>query len=524
MAARLASADRTLAFEPGDPGSPNVWMFVGVNGVGKTTTIGKLAHQQTEAGRSVLLAAGDTFRAAAAEQLAMWADRSGVEFVRGAEGGDPSAVIFDGVERASARGLDLVLADTAGRLHTKTNLMDELRKVRRVAEKGAGRVTETLLVIDATTGQNGLAQAREFGEATQVTGVVLTKLDGSAKGGIVFAIETEFGIPVKLVGIGEGDRRPRDVRPRRVRRGVVRALTEGGNQIMPRDVETSMRTKLPAVVAAGAALTLLLAACGDDPDPNAARLLQPPVPVRVVAGSQSTAENDATRLVAADAPAAEGSFMPYVPGFTFEAGPGLPALPTNAVGYQYVPGGTVDAETVQALAEALDVDGEPVQGGGADVDGTLWRVGPDDGSASSITVSDDAQLSWYYSSAWAEGEGRAVSSCATSVDSEGNVTDEVCEEPEPPTGVPDAAAAEASATELLTALGEDASAYTYETYADEWFASVNAWTSSTASVRRCPSASASAPRVRSSTRTVSSPTRSRRVRIPSSTSTQRSPG
>ena len=178
-------------------------MFVGVNGVGKTTTIGKVARQQSEAGRSVLLAAGDTFRAAAAEQLATWAERSDVEFVRGAEGGDPSSVIFDGVERAASQQLDLVLADTAGRLHTKTNLMEELKKVRRVAEKGAGTVTETLLVIDATTGQNGLAQAREFGEATDVTGVVLTKLDGSAKGGIVFAIETEMGLPVKLVGLGE---------------------------------------------------------------------------------------------------------------------------------------------------------------------------------------------------------------------------------------------------------------------------------------------------------------------------------
>jgi fused signal recognition particle receptor len=203
MAARLAGADRTLHFEPGEAGSPNVWMFVGVNGVGKTTTIGKVAAQQRDAGRTVLMAAGDTFRAAAAEQLTTWAERSGAELVRGAEGGDPSSVIFDGVERAGARGIDLVLADTAGRLHTKTNLMEELRKVRRVAEKGAGRVTETLLVIDATTGQNGLAQAREFREATQVTGVVLTKLDGSAKGGIVFAIETELGIPVKLVGIGE---------------------------------------------------------------------------------------------------------------------------------------------------------------------------------------------------------------------------------------------------------------------------------------------------------------------------------
>ena len=203
MTARLEPSDRTLSFVDGEPGCPNVWMFVGVNGVGKTTTIGKLADQQIAAGRSVLLAAGDTFRAAAAEQLTTWAERSGAEVVRGAEGGDPSSVIFDGVERASARHIDLVMADTAGRLHTKSNLMEELRKVRRVAEKGAGRVTETLLVIDATTGQNGLIQAREFRDATDVTGVVLTKLDGSAKGGIVFAIETELGIPVKLVGTGE---------------------------------------------------------------------------------------------------------------------------------------------------------------------------------------------------------------------------------------------------------------------------------------------------------------------------------
>jgi fused signal recognition particle receptor len=162
---RLEGSDRSLRFDDalGD-GALNVWMFVGVNGVGKTTTIGKVAQQQIGSGRSVLLAAGDTFRAAAAEQLGTWAERSGADFVRGAEGGDPSSVIFDGVERAAARHLDLVLADTAGRLHTKTNLMEELRKVRRVAEKGAGTVTETLLVIDATTGQNGLAQAREFRE------------------------------------------------------------------------------------------------------------------------------------------------------------------------------------------------------------------------------------------------------------------------------------------------------------------------------------------------------------------------
>jgi fused signal recognition particle receptor len=210
MLSRLAGADRDLHFQPGD--GPNVWLFVGVNGVGKTTTIGKVAHQQQAEGRRVLMAAADTFRAAAAEQLTTWAERAGAELVRGNEGGDPSAVVFDAIERASSRGLDLVLADTAGRLHTKTNLMEELRKVRRVAEKGDGRVTEVLLIIDATTGQNGLAQAREFGDATQVTGVVLTKLDGSAKGGIVFAIETELGIPVKLVGIGEtiGDLVPFD--------------------------------------------------------------------------------------------------------------------------------------------------------------------------------------------------------------------------------------------------------------------------------------------------------------------------
>ena len=219
MISRLGDADRSLHFESGPADSPNVWLFVGVNGVGKTTTIGKVAAVQRAAGRSVLMAAGDTFRAAAAEQLTTWAERSGSEIVRGNEGGDPSAVVFDAIERAGARGIDLVLADTAGRLHTKTNLMDELRKVRRVAEKGRGRVTEVLLVIDATTGQNGLAQAREFGAATRtqdddpgVTGVVLTKLDGSAKGGIVFAIETELGLPVKLVGLGEtiGDLVPFD--------------------------------------------------------------------------------------------------------------------------------------------------------------------------------------------------------------------------------------------------------------------------------------------------------------------------
>jgi fused signal recognition particle receptor len=181
-----------------------VWLFVGVNGVGKTTTIGKLGARQAQAGHKVVMAAGDTFRAAAADQLEMWSQRVGASIIRGNEGGDPGAVVFDAVQHASARGADLVLADTAGRLHTKTNLMEELKKVRRVAERPPGNVTEVLLVIDATTGQNGLIQARQFAEAVGVTGVVLTKLDGTAKGGIVIAIRSELGIPIKLVGLGEG--------------------------------------------------------------------------------------------------------------------------------------------------------------------------------------------------------------------------------------------------------------------------------------------------------------------------------
>lgn len=202
MTAQLSANARELTFDTGVK-QPNIWLFVGVNGVGKTTTIGKVAFAQKSRGRDVLLAAGDTFRAAAGEQLETWAGRADVSVVRGSEGGDPSAVIFDAVQSAAARGCNLVLADTAGRLQNKTNLMEELKKVRRVAEKEAGTVTEVLLVIDATTGQNGLSQATQFAEATNVTGVVLTKLDGSAKGGIVFAIETQLGIPVKLVGLGE---------------------------------------------------------------------------------------------------------------------------------------------------------------------------------------------------------------------------------------------------------------------------------------------------------------------------------
>ncbi len=199
MKARLAGSVELQVAET----APTVWLFVGVNGVGKTTTIGKLGRRLADQDRTVVMAAGDTFRAAAAEQLTTWADRCGADIVRGAEGGDPSSIIFDAIASASAKGADVVLADTAGRLHTKSNLMDELAKVRRVADKGDGTVTEVLLVLDATTGQNGLQQARQFTEATDVTGVVLTKMDGSAKGGIVFAIRSELGIPIKLVGLGE---------------------------------------------------------------------------------------------------------------------------------------------------------------------------------------------------------------------------------------------------------------------------------------------------------------------------------
>jgi fused signal recognition particle receptor len=185
-------------------GSANVWLFVGVNGVGKTTTIGKVGLRLKSEGRNVVMAAGDTFRAAAADQLEQWSDRVGSEMIRGNEGGDPGAVIFDAVAHAAAKGADVVLADTAGRLHTKVNLMEELKKVRRVAERPPGTVSEVLLIIDATTGQNGLVQAKQFAEAVGVTGVVLTKLDGTAKGGIALAIREELGIPIKLVGLGEG--------------------------------------------------------------------------------------------------------------------------------------------------------------------------------------------------------------------------------------------------------------------------------------------------------------------------------
>jgi fused signal recognition particle receptor len=194
--------------------SPSVILVVGVNGSGKTTTIGKIAwHLQRELGRSVLIAAGDTFRAAAAEQLALWAERAGCEIVRGNPGSDPGAVMFDAIEAARARGHDVVICDTAGRLHTQQHLMDELRKVHKVISgQVAGAPHETLLTIDATTGQNGLRQALLFREAVDVTGIALTKLDGTAKGGIALAIAQELGVPVKLIGIGEAleDLRPFD--------------------------------------------------------------------------------------------------------------------------------------------------------------------------------------------------------------------------------------------------------------------------------------------------------------------------
>ena len=183
---------------------PSVLLVVGVNGTGKTTTIGKLAHRLNEHGRSVIVAAADTFRAAADEQLEIWAKRANADFVGAERGADPAAVAFDAIQAAEARGKDVVIVDTAGRLHTQTNLMEELAKIRRViASKLEGAPHETLLVVDATTGQNGLQQARLFNEAVDVTGVALTKLDGTAKGGIAVAIAHELGLPVKLVGLGE---------------------------------------------------------------------------------------------------------------------------------------------------------------------------------------------------------------------------------------------------------------------------------------------------------------------------------
>ena len=197
----LEAGDTALKLET----RPSVILMVGVNGVGKTTTIGKLAHQLKEEGKKVMLVAGDTFRAAAAEQLGIWAERSGADIVRHEEGSDPAAVVFDGISAAKARGCDVVIIDTAGRLHNKANLMNELGKIRRIIDRELPEAdVETLMVLDATTGQNGLIQAKQFLETAGLTGIVLTKLDGTAKGGIVFAIANELKLPVKFVGVGEG--------------------------------------------------------------------------------------------------------------------------------------------------------------------------------------------------------------------------------------------------------------------------------------------------------------------------------
>jgi fused signal recognition particle receptor len=210
LGADLDRSLRTSAHEgEGRQRTPAVVLMVGVNGTGKTTTCGKLGRALVGDGRRVVLGAADTFRAAAADQLSTWAERVGAHVVRGPEGGDPASVAFDAVKQGTEEGVDVVLIDTAGRLHTKQGLMDELGKVKRVVER-QGPVDEVLLVLDATTGQNGLMQARVFGEVVDVTGIVLTKLDGTAKGGIVIAVQRELGVPVKLVGLGEG---PDDLAP-----------------------------------------------------------------------------------------------------------------------------------------------------------------------------------------------------------------------------------------------------------------------------------------------------------------------
>jgi fused signal recognition particle receptor len=208
MKAQFKSSERSLSLE----GSPAILLVVGVNGSGKTTTIAKIAHRLGEEGKSVVLGAADTFRAAAADQLVTWGDRLGVRVVRGGEGADPASVAHDALSAADSSGADVVIIDTAGRLHGKKNLMDELGKIHRVATDGGRRPAEVLLVLDATSGQNGLMQVEQFGDTVPLTGVVLTKLDGTARGGIVLAVEKDLGVPVKFVGVGEAmeDLRPFD--------------------------------------------------------------------------------------------------------------------------------------------------------------------------------------------------------------------------------------------------------------------------------------------------------------------------
>ncbi|MFM7786404.1 MAG: signal recognition particle-docking protein FtsY, partial [Gammaproteobacteria bacterium] len=225
LLAVLAPSEQPLRFDPAR--KPHVVLMVGVNGAGKTTTIGKLAHHLRGEGRSVMLAAGDTFRAAAVEQLQAWGERNGVPVVAQATGADSASVIYDALQAARARGVDVLLADTAGRLHVKANLMEELRKIVRVMQKlDPTAPHEVLLVLDAGTGQNGLAQARSFREAVQVSGLALTKLDGTARGGIVFAVARELGLPIRFVGVGEA---AEDLRPF-VAADFVEALFDGSSR------------------------------------------------------------------------------------------------------------------------------------------------------------------------------------------------------------------------------------------------------------------------------------------------------
>lgn len=222
----LEPGDHALTFEA--PDGPHVTLIAGVNGSGKTTTAGKLANHLKAQGKKVILGAADTFRAAAVEQLSIWSERAGVDIIRHKDGGDPAAVAFDSVDAAIARGMDCVLIDTAGRLHTKVNLMEELRKVQRViAKRLPGAPHDVLLVLDATTGQNGLSQARLFTEALNVTGVIITKLDGTAKGGIAIAIQKQLGLPIKMIGVGEA---VEDLQPFNARQFVSALFGEPADQ------------------------------------------------------------------------------------------------------------------------------------------------------------------------------------------------------------------------------------------------------------------------------------------------------
>ncbi len=222
----VTSLVQIMGQEPGcltvSPTPPTVYLFVGVNGVGKTTTIAKVAQRLKQSRFTVMLAAADTFRAAAADQLGLWAERVGVPMIRHQDGSDPSAVVFDAVSAARSRGIDYVLADTAGRLHNRANLMEELKKIARVTERALGRpADETLLVLDATTGQNAISQARQFLDAIPVTGIVLTKMDGTARGGCVLSLRRDLGIPVKLIGLGERPDDLRDFDPRHFAESLV---------------------------------------------------------------------------------------------------------------------------------------------------------------------------------------------------------------------------------------------------------------------------------------------------------------